>query len=154
ILTLTVINALGVRPGRVVQNCLTTANIIGLSGIALIGLIWYLGPPAAFPAPAAPDTAPAAPGGGGAVTLSFALCMVWVFYAYGGWNEAAFIATDVKHPRRNVRRALILGTLIVTLLYLAVNLAYLGALGYSGVCNSKAIAADMFALPFGENGRK
>src|SRR5262245_10470450 len=151
IMVLTVINALGARPGRLLQNCLTTANLIGLSGIALIGLIWYLGPPPGFqPAPEAPPP----PHGGDPANMSFALCMVFVFYAYGGWNEAAFIAGEVRNPRRNIRRALIIGTLIVMGLYLAVNLAYLGALGYAGVCNSKAVAADMFALPFGENGRK
>ena len=152
IIGLTFINAVGVRPGRLVQNVLTTANIVGLSSVALIGLVWWLLP---GQVPAAPVAAPAdAAGGLGAIELSFALTMVLVFYAYGGWNEAAFIASEVKDPKRNVRRALIIGTLMVTAIYLAVNLAYLGALGYAGVCRSEAIAADMFALPFGETGRK
>jgi amino acid transporter len=89
-----------------------------------------------------------------ALEVSIALMMVLVFYAYGGWNEAAFIASEVKDPKRNVRKALIWGTLMVTLIYMCVNLAYLGALGYWGVCKSEAIAADMFALPFGDYGRK
>jgi amino acid transporter len=169
IITLTFVNAIGMRPGRLVQNTLTTANIIGLSSIAIIGLVWYClpsqGPTAGdklavdvasavgnstspLGAAAAATTLPEA------VTLSFALTMVLIFYAYGGWNEAAFIASEVKNPKRNVRRALIIGTLLVTSIYLAVNLAYLGALGYHGVCTSQAIAADMFALPFGETGRK
>jgi amino acid transporter len=150
IISLTFINAVGVRPGRVVQNALTSANILGLSGVALIGLIYWLMP--GRPAVVAP--APAAENAGGGLGLSFALTMVLVFYAYGGWNEAAFIASEVKNPRKNVKRALILGTLLVTVIYLCVNLAYLGALGFDGVCKSKAIAADMFALPFGESGRK
>jgi APA family basic amino acid/polyamine antiporter len=175
IIGLTFVNAIGIRPGRIVQNVLTTANIVGLTGIALIGLIWYF-LPGKGPAPAdqlasVPDKiamdAASAVGAStnplGAtvaaaalpdITLSFALTMVLVFYAYGGWNEAAFIASEVKDPKRNVRRALIYGTLLVTVTYLAVNLAYLGALGYWGVCRSEAIAADMFALPFGDAGRK
>jgi amino acid transporter len=155
IIGLTFINAVGVRPGRLVQNVLTTANIVGLSGIALIGLVWWILQGQGWvpaPAPAAePANGAAAPE---AVTLSFALTMVLVFYAYGGWNEAAFIASEVDKPKRNIRRALIIGTLLVTAVYIAVNLAYLAALGYSGVCRSEAIAADMFALPFGEPGRK
>jgi amino acid transporter len=155
IIGLTFVNAIGVRPGRLVQNVLTTANIVGLSSIALIGLVWWIlqgqgwvAPPAPAPEPANGAAAP------DVVTLSFALTMVLVFYAYGGWNEAAFIASEVDKPKRNIRRALIIGTLLVTAIYLAVNLAYLGALGYSGVCRSEAIAADMFSLPFGEPGRK
>jgi basic amino acid/polyamine antiporter, APA family len=168
IILLTFINAVGVRPGRLIQNALTTANIVGLSSIALIGLYYWLRPD---PGPRAGDrlAADVAAGIGtatdplGAATtaagrpgfeLSFALTMVWVFYAYGGWNEAAFIASEVNHPKRNIRRALVIGTLLVTVIYLSVNLAYLGALGYWGVCTSDAIAADVFALPFGEPGRK
>ena len=44
IIGLTFVNAIGVRPGRLVQNALTTANIVGLSSIALIGIIWYFLP--------------------------------------------------------------------------------------------------------------
>jgi amino acid transporter len=166
IILLTFINGIGVRPGRLVQNALTTANIIGLSSIALIGLIWWLrrdtGPSAgdhlAVDAAAAigsssnPLAAATAVSGLPGFELSFAVTMVWVFYAYGGWNEAAFIASEVKDPKRNVRRALLIGTLLVTVIYVAVNLAYLGALGYWGVCTSDAIAADVFALPFGAMG--
>jgi amino acid transporter len=169
IIVLTFINAVGVRPGRLIQNALTTANIVGLSSIALIGLIWWLrrdtGPSAAdrlavdvastigtsTSVTGATASSAALPGG---FELSFALTMVWVFYAYGGWNEAAFIASEVHNPKRNIRRALVIGTLLVTVIYMAVNLAYLGALGYRGVCTSDAIAADVFALPFGDTGRK
>ena len=152
IIGLTFVNAIGVRPGRLVQNLLTTANIVGLSSVALIGLVWWLMPGQGQPAAAAAPANGAGPGE--PVTLSFALTMVLVFYAYGGWNEAAFIASEVDDPKRNVRRALIIGTLLVTGIYLAVNLAYVAALGYGGMCKSEAIAADMFALPFGDSGRK
>jgi basic amino acid/polyamine antiporter, APA family len=178
IIGLTWINAIGVRPGRLVQNALTTANIVGLTSIAIIGLVWWLIP---NPEPTAADrlavdvvaaVGSSAEIGAGVgcptdqfaaaasvsalpwLPLNFAVTMVFVFYAYGGWNEAAFIASEVKHPKRNIRRSLIIGTLLVTVIYMAVNLAYLGALGYWGVCTSQAIAADMFALPFGEPGRK
>jgi basic amino acid/polyamine antiporter, APA family len=169
IILLTFINAVGVRPGRLVQNALTTANILGLSCVAIIGLVWYFLPsPGLTPADQAAvqvtaaigaantplAAAAAAPSLPQSFTLSFAMMMVWVFYAYGGWNEAAFIASEVKDPRKNIRRALIVGTLLVTCIYMAVNLAYLAALGYWGVCRSETIAADMFALPFGEAGKR
>ena len=170
IIGLTFINAIGMRPGRFVQNLLTTANIVGLTSIALIGLYCWLFPTQPTP-PAETKTAitiataignSATPIDAAASTtqlpepfvLSFALTMVLVFYAYGGWNEAAFISSEVANPKRNISKALITGTLLVTVIYMAVNLAYLGALGYWGVCQSEAIAADMFELPFGKPGRK
>src|SRR5258708_35722265 len=50
IIGLTWVNAIGVRPGRLVQNVLTTANIVGLTSIAIIGLVWWLMPANAPPA--------------------------------------------------------------------------------------------------------
>jgi amino acid transporter len=147
ILALTLINAVGVRPGRFMQNSLTCCNFMGLGGICLIGIWCYFSPPVLGPPPPMePNDDP--------FELRMAFMMVLVFYAYGGWNEAAFISSDVKNPRRNIRRALILGTSLVMLIYLAVNLAYVTALGYERVCSSKAVAADMFAIPFGDVGRK
>jgi basic amino acid/polyamine antiporter, APA family len=172
ILFLTLMNAIGVRQGRWFQNTLTTANIVGLSSVALIGLIWFIWPGTdanstqktalevsqALAAAAVPGNTVAAvglvPTMSEAIFFNFALTMVFVFYAYGGWNEAAFISSEVKNPKRNVRRSLIIGTSMVMAIYIAVNAAYLGALGYCGVCRSEAIAADMFALPFGNAGRK
>src|SRR5262249_41495745 len=62
----------------------------------------------------------------------------------GGWNDAAFVAAEVRN-RRNIARALIIGTVTVTLIYLAVNVAYLSALGFEGVRNSNAVAAAVLA---------
>jgi amino acid transporter len=80
--------------------------------------------------------------------------MVFVMFAYGGWNEAAYVAAEVRNPRRNMVRALVLGTAAVTALYLAVNAAYLAALGFEGVKRSSAVAADVLAVPLGEWGAR
>ena len=51
-------------------------------------------------------------------------------YAYGGWNDAAFVAAEVRNLRRNIPRALFLGVGIVVLVYLLVNAAYINSLGW------------------------
>lgn len=56
---------------------------------------------------------------------AFAVSMVYVAYAYFGWNAALYVAGEVRDPQRNLPRALILGTLAVTLLYIAVNWSFL-----------------------------
>src|SRR5262249_14971746 len=146
IIVLTFINAIGVRPGRVVQNVLTTANIVGLSSIAIIGLVWWLLPGKV--APAVQQTADNAPP---SVELSFALTMVLVFYAYGGGDGGALLGAGAKKTQKKKRPAALLRTPPLTPSYL---FAYLGAVGYDGVCKSKTIAADIFELPFGATGRK
>jgi amino acid transporter len=165
ILGLTLINALGMQPGKNVQKALTLLGLFGLLAVVLSGLyaMFMPGAPSGLGAVLAENPAPAAVAGqSGALASiltpaaepSFALAMVLIFYAYGGWNEAAFVAAEVRRPRKNIARVLIVGTLIVTLIYLVVNTIYIGALGYAGVCGSKAVASNMLALTLGETGRQ
>jgi len=56
---------------------------------------------------------------------AFAVSLIWVYYAYSGWNAAAYISGDIKNPKRNVPIALMAGTLFVVVLYLLLNLVFL-----------------------------
>lgn len=78
--------------------------------------------------------------------------MIFVLLAYGGWNEAAYLAGEVREPRRNMTPILVVGVLAVTALYLLVNLGYLAVLGHAGVKDSKAVAADVMRVLVGEKG--
>jgi len=70
---------------------------------------------------------------------AFATQLFWVSFAYAGWNAAAYVAGEMKEPGRNLPRALLIGTGVVTLLYLALNLVFLYA----------APAAELSALQTG-----
>ncbi|HTM23360.1 MAG TPA: amino acid permease [Kofleriaceae bacterium] len=67
-------------------------------------------------------------GMGSVLSGTFANSLVWVTFAYSGWNAAAYIAGEIKDPARNLPRALLLGTGIVTLLYVGLNVVYFYAL--------------------------
>jgi amino acid transporter len=60
----------------------------------------------------------------------------------------AYVAAEVKHPRRNIVRALVLGTVAVTVLYLLANGAFLYTLGYHGMATSEVVAADAIGTVF------
>jgi amino acid transporter len=79
--------------------------------------------------------------------------MVLVLLTYGGWNDAAFVAAEVRNPGRNIPWALILGTFGVTVIYLLVNAAYVNGLGFEGAQDTDAVAADMLGLLPGELGQ-
>jgi amino acid transporter len=81
------------------------------------------------------------------------LALVFVFLTYGGWNDAAFVAAEVRDEGRNIPRALIIGTVGVTFIYLAVNYAYLNALGFERAQVSTQVAADVLSLLPGEFGQ-
>jgi amino acid transporter len=78
--------------------------------------------------------------------------MIFVLLAYGGWNEAAYLAGEVRDARRNMTRILVWGVIAVTALYLLVNVAYLAVLGHGGIRDSKAVAADVMRIIAGEKG--
>lgn len=80
-----------------------------------------------------------------ATSPAFPVGLVFVYYAYSGWNGASYVAGEVRDPAKNLPRALIAGTLLVTLLYVGLNAAFLAAAPpetLSGVVEVAAVAAQ------------
>jgi len=144
---LTACNVLGLRTGRWTQNALTALKVAGVAAIAVAGLVAAPAPPLAEAGPAAGG--PAWPGFG-----ALGLAMVFVLYTYGGWNEAAYVVGELRRERRNALLVLVGSIVLLTALYLAANAAYLRALGIGGMAGSKAVAADVMRLAFGEGAAK
>jgi amino acid transporter len=136
---LSLVNVRGVREGTWTQNALTVSKVLGLSMIVLIGVFSVLTPGSS------PSASPISSG-------SFPLAMIFVLWTYGGWHENAYIAAEVKEPQRNIPRSLLFGTGLVTLMYLAINWAFLRGLGFQQVRASQAVAADVLSLSFGSAG--
>ena len=144
VVALTAINLLGLREGKWTQKILTAAEIAGLLLVVFVGL-------SVAPA-AAPEAASAAAGGGDGARGSIGLALVFVLLTYGGWNEAAYISSEMRGPRRNLARALLWGIGIITAIYLLVNVAYLRGLGLAGLAASEAPAADLMRRWLGGRG--
>lgn len=143
------VNLAGVAAGKWTQNVLTVAKVLGLVGIVAAGL-WAATSANGLSAEAVFHIAPSIEKEkAGAASASFGLAMVFVLYAYGGWNDAAFVAAEVRDRRRNLPLALVGGVAAVTLIYLAVNAAYLAALGFDGASASQTPAADALATALG-----
>ena len=137
---LSIANLVGLVFGKRTQNFLTALKVLAIGAIVIAGFFWS--------APTAKTTSLVSSGG------SLGLAMILVLYTYGGWNDAALVAAEVTDQRRNLPLAFMLGTGLLTLVYLLVNGAYLNALGFEGARQSKAIAADVLAGPAGELGAK
>ena len=131
IAVLTLINILGVKQGKWTQNILTVIKALGLAGIVIAGLL------------APGSTAQAQPS---SLTMNgFELALILVLFTFGGWNEMAYVAAEVKKPQVNIVRALITGTIVVTVLYLLANTAFLHVLGPAKMASSQAVAVDTVA---------
>ncbi len=85
---------------------------------------------------------------------NFGMAMVFVLLTFGGWNEAAYISAELENSRKNMVRALVLSLSAITLLYLAVTWAYWSCLGFEGLASSRAVAADLANLVFGDAAEK
>ena len=154
VLVLTGIHWISTRASSNTQNWLTGLEIGGLALVAVAGVIAGL---ALHPA-----TAPAAAGAGAVaastsssgffISPAFGFAMVMVMLTFGGWNEVAYVSSELSSDKRGIARALIVSILVVTALYLAVNFAYLYALGLQGMAKSNAVAADVLKAVFGAPG--
>ena len=147
VIVLWLVNARGLRVGAAAQGWLTALEVGGLLLLVIAALVIS---GASTPAPVAAATAAAAP------TPSigaFGLAMVFVLLTYGGWNEAAYISAEVR-DRRSIVRSLVVSILVITVLYLVVNWAYLSGLGFERMAKSDAVAADLMRAAFGPIGDK
>ena len=133
VLLLTAINILGVRMGTGTQNVLTIAKVAGLAALVVVGFVWG-------------DRTVTIPEERAGPSVGwFAGAMIFVLWTYSGWHEAAYIVSEAEHRTRNIPLALILGTAIVTVIYLLVNLAYLFGLDFEGAKSPRA-AVNLVSL--------
>ncbi len=75
-----------------------------------------------------------------------------ILFAYGGWQNANYIAEEIDNPRRNLPLSLLVGTLTVVLIYVTVNVVYLRALGLEGLAATTTPASKAAAFMFGTLG--
>ncbi|AKJ06794.1 amino acid transporter [Archangium gephyra] len=134
VVVLTGLNVAGIQLGKWTQNLLTVAVVAGLGLVIFAG---FFAVPSAAPAPAAAVSSGAAP------HAAWGMAMVFVLLTYGGWNEAAYISSELRGGRRSIVSALLWSMVAVTALYLLANAAYLRGLGMAGVARSDAVAAEL-----------
>ncbi len=148
VIALTALNVAGIHGTKFIQNALFGTTLLGLGCIIAAGALLL--------SPVAPDVAAtpvmnaAEDGGSGASGIG--LAMVFVLLAYGGWNEAAYMSAEVRDGRRNMVRALLIGIVLVTLVYVLINFIYVRVLGPAGMAASDALARDVMDAAFGAAG--
>jgi APA family basic amino acid/polyamine antiporter len=115
---ITVVHFYSIHMGSKMQNILTIAKILTIIIFIVAGLL--------CPADGAANFGP----GNGfelddVFSVGFGVSLIWVYYAYSGWNAAAYIVGDIKNPQRSMPFVLVLSTAFVVVLYLALNMIFL-----------------------------
>lgn len=139
IIVFTGINVVGTLQSKKLQVAITIVEIGAVAAIIGFGLFGVPGP--------APELEAPADG-----TSALAMAMIFVLLTYGGWNEAAYLTGELKDAPRNIAKVLVLGTVILTTLYVLTNVALLSILGLDGLRASQAVAADMMRQVAGQSG--
>lgn len=151
IILLTYTNTRGIQGGKIIQNTFTSAKLIALFGLIILGFLltkqnfwaenWSMG------LTARQDLGVDGAGkistgwtsiGGIALLGAIAASMTGSVFSSDAWNNVTFIAGEIRNPKRNIGLSLFLGTLMVTVLYLTANLMYLYVLPLDGIAYPQA----------------
>ncbi len=139
---LTAVNCFGVRSGSTVQSTLMVMKI-GAIAVLLIAGFWTT---------PAPSEATVSRAFTPSTLLAFGAAVTPVLFAYGGWQTASFMTGEMRDPRRNLARALLLGVIGVTAIYLGVNVVCLRTLGPAGLAATVTPAYTLMQKAIGERG--
>ena len=149
IVLLTYINTKGVRNGKIIQTVFTFTKLFSLFGLIIFGFligarqeIWDANWQNAW------DAVQIGTGGGKPLSVpvvlsglamfgAMAVSMKGTLFSSDAWNNVTFIAGEIRHPQKNIGRALFLGTFIVTVIYLAANLMYLAVVPFQEIAFAK-----------------
>lgn len=145
IVSLTVVNVLGLREGAFLQNAVTVVKVAALLGLCALGLL------APAPARSVVATAPLMPVG---MVAAFGVAMISVLWSYDGWYGLTYLAGEMKRPERDLPWGLIVGTSAVMALYVLANLVYVRALPVEAMAGTGRIAEAAASVLFGPWGAR
>jgi APA family basic amino acid/polyamine antiporter len=147
IAVLTLVNCLGVKPGSRVQSVLMLLKIGAILCLVAAGLFFVREPQPLFhpilDRPLSVD-----------LITAIGAAMVPVIFSYGGWQTTNFIAAEIRDPRKNLARVLLIGVTAVIVLYLLVNFVCVRALGSAALAETTVPASAVMRLAAGELGAK
>jgi len=151
---LSFLNTKGINNGKIIQRVFTSAKILALAGLIILGFIigsqsgyWNENIKLPF------STAGADTGDFDITALMSALgvALIGSLFSSDAWNNVTFIAGEIKDPKRNIPLGLLAGVLIVTILYVLANIAYFMLLPAMG--NPEGITALEKGIAFAQNDR-
>jgi len=145
VVLLTALNILGLKESSRTQNVIT---LLLIAGMALVAIGGFQTPASAVPAAPAPNSASWLDS-----TLVLGSALLFVLYAYGGWNEAAYISAELRGGQRAILTALLAAIVVITALYLVFVAALQSGLGFEGLKATQAPAADVALHAFGGFGQ-
>src|SRR2546423_2580987 len=145
---LTIINCIGVRAGSVTQNVFMILKLIAIAALVGFGLM------VSSPAQGSAATASVSSATTLQSLIAFGAALIPAQFAFGGWQTACFVAGEVREPRKNLPRGLLLGVIGVIVVYLSVNYVCVHVLGTDALAQTKTPATAVMRLALGSKGAR
>lgn len=155
IVVVAAVNYVGVKPGSRVLNTFVILKLIPIGLLIFAGLflpVQDVGATAAALSAVEGGAGPIVRPGGGMLLFAFGAAMIPIMFTYGGWQNANYVAEEMKDPVRDLPVGLLAGTALVVVVYGLINFVYLKVLGHTGLANTFTPASDVAALLFGSTG--
>ncbi len=134
---LTLMNIFGVKFGSIFASIFTSAKLIGIACVVVIGLFFGINTDYNFINTSFSENA-----NNLSLISAFGLALIGVSFSYGGYQHATFIAAEVKDANKIVPKAMIFGMIIVCVAYLTINFAYLKLIPIQQIASSGSVASD------------
>src|SRR5438105_2348257 len=147
LILLTAINCIGVRAGSVTQNIFMILKLVAIAALVALGLL--MAGPAQNSTPVMNYSSTTWQS-----LIAFGAALIPTQFAYGGWQTACFVAGEVREPRRNLPRGLLLGVIGVIIVYLSVNYVCVHVLGADGLAQTRTPATAVMRLALGSKGAR
>ncbi|SFS45220.1 APC family permease [Sphingobacterium wenxiniae] len=144
VIGLTMVNIVGVHVGTSAQKILVSLQFIGLFILVIVGLFFRRGDGVVAESQSLEQSNHMAKAMGAA--------LIMVLLTFGGWNEAGYISAEMRGGSKKMATVMVVSILLITGIYLLINLVYLHVLGMEGMAQSDAVAVDMMRITMGEAG--
>jgi len=143
---LTAVHVRGIKTGARLQNLLTAGKVALILALVLAGFAVGRGDLGSLL-----ERGPAGDAGPGWKTMG--LSLIWIMYAYSGWNAAAYVGSEIRDPTRTLPASLLAGTGLVVLLYLGLNVLFVYAIPSAEMAGVVAVGALAAERLFGVTAR-
>ncbi len=140
----TILNCLGVKRISRIQNALTSTKVIVIVVFVIAGFVAGTGSWSHFSQDAARTSSNSLP-------VQFIVSLVWVMFGYSGWNAATYVAEEIRSPQKTLPAAIAAGTVLVTVLYLGLNVMFIYSTPLEKMKGVAAIGSLAASNLFGPN---
>lgn len=158
---LTWINTRGIQNGKFIQRVFTSAKLIALFGLIILGLVLgfnshivtdnFANASQTFSSTVTDNGVTTSPLQGFGIIAALGVAIIGSLFSSDAWNNVTFIAGEIKEPQRNIPLGLFIGTTLVTIVYILANVAYLMLLPMNGDPNATDVVGK--GIMFAQNDR-